>query len=381
MNCKYCGYSGVPDGSLYCNMCGKAVRRVRSKGKTEVKVPDPKPLADGFYIRFMVDGTSRYVSAPTAEECIAKAVAIKTGIVDVPKHARVTLGKLIDDYIANCKTLSPSTVRGYKRIRAIRFQNYMDLQIDSVKNWQKVINEECALGLSVKTVKNAWGLVTAAMRFAHYPVPEVKFPQRIKSERTFFTPEQIRIFVDAVKDDPYCIGSLLALHSLRRSEILDITWEDIDLENDIIHVRGAAVIGPDGSVVHKTTNKTESSCRDIPIMIPELKSALAAADKSREYIVPYYPNTLYKAINKLCAKHGLPEVGVHGLRHSFASLAYHLNIPIEITCKMGGWSSTKTVMEIYTHLYEEDIMLNQNKMKDFYTLPPVSIANSAEENP
>ncbi len=370
MKCKYCGYSAIPDGSLYCNMCGKSVRRVRKKGKTEVKVPDPKPLVDGFYIRFMVNGTSHYVSAPTAEECIAKAIAIKTGVLKAPKRTGMTLGELIDKYLENVKNISPSTMQLYKSIRRSRLKRYLGTKVDSINNWQKVLDEETETGLSYSGVKNVWKLVSNALKYEGYPIPEVSFPQEIKREKAYLTPDEIKKFVSLVKDTPYCIGALLALHSLRRSEIMDVTWEDIDLVEDTIYVRGSAVMGPDGKIIHKETNKTKESRRKIPIMIPELKDAFIAADKSNEYVVPMNSWTLYNGINKICNDNNLPLVGIHGLRHSFASLAYHLNVPMEITCRMGGWNGTQTVLEIYTHLYEEDIMKNQNAMSNFYRSEP-----------
>jgi len=57
---------------------------------------------------------------------------------------------------------------------------------------------------------------------------------------------------------------------------------------------------------------------------------------------------------------------VHGLRHSFASLAYHLNIPEKITMEMGGWSDPGTMHKKYTHIAKSDISRYQTAMADFY---------------
>ena len=55
-------------------------------------------------------------------------------------------------------------------------------------------------------------------------------------------------------------------------------------------------------------------------------------------------------------------MGVHGLRHSFASLAYHLQIPEKIAMEIGGWSDDGTMRKIYTHLAQKDIA---DRAKDF----------------
>lgn len=77
-------------------------------------------------------------------------------------------------------------------------------------------------------------------------------------------------------------------------------------------------------LVQKKENKNSTSTRNIPIMIDELYDALSAAPEKSGFVATCHPNTIYRQVNKICEKNGLPNVAVHGLRHSFASLAYHL---------------------------------------------------------
>ena len=60
-----------------------------------------------------------------------------------------------------------------------------------------------------------------------------------------------------------------------------LTWDDIDLQNKVIHVRGAYVKGPDG-YVDKQTNKNKTSTRPVPIMIPQLEQALKKVKKRKD---------------------------------------------------------------------------------------------------
>ena len=76
---------------------------------------------------------------------------------------------------------------------------------------------------------------------------------------------------------------------------------------------------------------------------------------------------MYGLINKLCVKNGLPPVGVHGLRHSFASLAYHLGWSELTTMREGGWSDPSVVHNIYTHLAAQDANEDIKRMKKFYS--------------
>ena len=72
----------------------------------------------------------------------------------------------------------------------------------------------------------------------------------------------------------------------------------------------------------------------------------------------------------MCRKNGLPEVGLHGLRHSFASLAYHLGISERVAMRIGGWSNTATMHEIYTHLASADIAKSAAALLQYFDGAP-----------
>ena len=241
----------------------------------------------------------------------------------------------------------------------------MDKKVGEVRDWQKVINQEAGK-CAAKTLRNSWLFLASVLKFAGVEIPNVQLPQVIRNERPWLTPDQIRVFVKAVSETKYAIPALLALHSLRRSEILAITWEKVDLEASSITVRGAIVQGEDQKFVEKTTNKNASSTREVPIMIPELRDALVKGKESGEPVITCTGGTLGRAINRICVEHNLPEVGVHGLRHSFASLAHHIGMPEEECMRIGGWSDWHTMHKIYTHLDEKDLRRHKNKMANFY---------------
>ena len=50
-----------------------------------------------------------------------------------------------------------------------------------------------------------------------------------------------------------------------------------------------------------------------------------------------------ETFNRICRKNGLPEIGVHGLRHSFVSLAYHLGWSELTTMQIAGYSDYNTM--------------------------------------
>ena len=365
MKCKSCK-NDIPDGSIFCNWCGERQIKERKK-KDEIKVPTPRQLPSGkWFIQLRAEGQS--VTEDTEALCVAKAQAIRAGFVEQKKKApNKTLRQAIDDYTASkSDILSPATIRGYNTIRNNRFKTVMDKPIDSIRNWQKICNEEASL-CSAKTLKNSWGLMTPVLRYNGLDVPDVSLPPVVLNARPWLDPDQIKIFVDAVHGTNCEIPALLALHGLRRSEICALTWEEnIDLEKKQFLVSGAIVPNTEHKMVRKNTNKNASSRRYVPILIDNLYIALEAVEEKSGPVVTCNPNTIRVQVNKVCKKLGFPLVGTHGLRHSFASLAHHIGMPEKEAMCIGGWSNYDTMHKIYIHISRANISKYENKMRDFY---------------
>ena len=359
MKCKRCKRE-IPDNSIYCNWCGHQ----QLTASNEVRVPKPTHKGNAWYATVMVDGQRTYVSGESDEEYYAKAQAVKTRQLAIKKAApKMTLGTAIDNYINdNDAVLSPSTINAYRSYRRTRFKGYMDDDVEQI-NYQRMVNDECKK-VTAKTVHNAYRLVTASLKHANIPITPVNLPQKHKTERPWLDYQQISILLDKCKGKPYELGILLGLHGLRRSEILHLTSDDIDTERGLIYVRGASVIGENNKLTDKATNKTTASSRTVNIVIPRLNDVVKGKTGR---LITTNPTTMYALINKLCEKNGLPQVGVHGLRHSFASLAYHLGWSELTTMREGGWSNPDTVHRIYTHLAAQDANADIQRMKDFYS--------------
>ena len=358
MKCKKC-HRVIEDNSIYCNWCG--TRQIVDS--TDVRVPPPRLKGFTYYNSIMVGDERVYVSARTEEEYYAKAKAAKTKQIEIRKASpRMTLGKAIDKYIKdNDAVLSPSTINSYKSYRRTRFLGYLDRDLGTI-NYQRMINEE-SKKVAAKTVHNAWRLCTAAMHHVGMELPQVNLPRKVKTDRPWLDYEQIQTFTSALRGKPYELGALLALNGLRRSELLHLTADDVDTDKGIIHVRGAAVIGLNNKLTDKQTNKNKTSTRDVHIVIPRLNELIKGKEGR---LITANPTTLYGSINDLCRSVGLPEVGVHGLRHSYCSLAYHLKWSEATTMREGGWANTDTVHRVYTHLANQDADEDIKRMQQFF---------------
>ena len=353
-----------------------------------MKIPKPKKLPSGNWnIMLRLGGENISVTRLSKTECIKAAELIKSnyrnGLYKKENKAEeITIGKLIDDYIDNRRAvLSPSTIAGYTVIRNNRFQNFMGKKPSQIKNWQTLIDSEVKDEISGKSIHNAWSLVSASLTHAKLPVPVVALPPIVKSVHPWLDDEQIRTFCKAIEGNEYEIPMLLCLHSLRRSEVFALDWSQIDLKNNIIHVKGAVVRDENNNLIHKEQNKTEDSQRDISIMVPRLAELLNAVPepkrKGKIYTQP--ENYLWKEINTVCKENDLPEIGCHGLRHSICSLAFHVGLSERETMEIGGWKSPDVMRRVYHHISAADKLKAENKISQFFTADENAIQN-ADEN-
>ena len=336
-----------------------------------MKVPTPRRLKSGlWFIQLRLNGQSIPVTAETKTDCIRIAEKIKadhrTDINPIKKLPKsLTLRECVSTYINKYQnTLSPSTVDRYRVYRECRFKNYMDKPIGTI-NWQRMIDDELQL-VSEKTVYNGWGLVRPSLKLVGYPVPQIRLAQVPVKEIPFLQPEEIKKFCAEIKGKSYEIAALLELHGLRLSEMKALTWEDIDLEHNVINVNGAYVKGEDG-YVDKPTNKNSTSTRPVPIMIPQLTDALNAVENKTGRVVTIYPSVLLRDVKRACRKAGVTECGNHSLRHSFASLCFFLGIPMRQIQEWGGWSNSDTLTKIYIRLSASAKTQYQRNFSDFFS--------------
>ena len=102
-------------------------------------------------------------TAETKKE--AEFLAAEYNLKRKEKPKGITVGDAIDGYINNKDgVLSPSTIAGYRNIRKTKFQDLMDVPLDKLTNImiQASVNR-AARSLSPKSIRNAHGLLTAAL--------------------------------------------------------------------------------------------------------------------------------------------------------------------------------------------------------------------------
>lgn len=327
-----------------------------------MKIPKAKKMPSGKWrIQLRLQGQSITITREDKKECELEAFMIKAKATGSKLAPKATLNEIVDIFItARSNVLSPSTVNGYREIQRNRFKDYHNARIDKNFDFQTMINQE-AKKISPKTLQNAWGLVRSSLEYSGIPVPKVRLAQKVESDSDFYDFEEISEIVKALEGDLHELPILLALHSLRVSEIRALTKEQC--KNGVMRVRGAVVRSEDG-MSHKPTNKTSAGTRDIPIFIPRLKELIDVAPPGP--LLRVNSNTVMKHFKRFCRWNGFRYITWHPLRHSFCSLCHHLQIPELEVMKMGGWDDVNTMRKIYTHISDREEMIANEKLSNFF---------------
>lgn len=331
-----------------------------------------------FRCQVSVDGKRKSFTDPDPVVAHANAVAWKLGLIEkkeIQKKAsegKVTLAEAIDEYIdSRDNVASPSTIRGYNVIKRNYFQSIMDNNVHDIDEFvlQRAINEEAKIR-SYKTIKNGMGLILPVMsRYKQINTKLLKYPQRIKKEHAYLDAEQIVRLISACEGDIAEIPILMGVWlGLRRSEIMGLRWDAIDIENRKIRIERSMVIDTEGNTVIKDTMKTESSNRtlDLPAYIATKLEEATPPHKRHGQVFTIHYNTIYKNLEKICERADIPFVGVHGLRHTNASVMLSLGIIDKVAMARGGWSSKETMERIYQHIFTDDKQSADDAVNDYF---------------
>lgn len=258
-----------------------------------------------------------------------------------------TIVEAMETYLkAHSAVLSPNTVKGYKNIiTQVKAANLGNIRANMARSdAQKIVT--AFVGLSQKTIKNRMGLISSAVRFAGYTMPQVTFPQTEKFEAHIPTEEEISIVMEAATGTELEIPIALGMCGLRRGEICAL--ELSDLRGNTLHIHRSAV--DIGGIVTMKPTKTEGS--DRYVQIPE---ELARKIRKQGYVTELTPEQLSYHFITFLKKQNVQHFRFHDLRHFFASYCHNvLKLSDAQIQKLGGWKTDHVMKRVYIDSMRDD---------------------------
>ena len=245
---------------------------------------------------------------------------------------------------------------------------------------QGYLNARSAEGLCANTVRKHLGVLHCALECAkrrdlveRNPSDQAVPPASSQPKHHYYDSETMnKLFTILAGTSMEPVVKLAGYLGLRRSEICALKWSNVDRENKIITIAEART-AVNGRPVDKCT-KNNSSIRRLGYQgladLEELMERLwekrlrdmarwGANYQDQGFVIcrtdghPYQPDYLSNRLQYLLRQTELPYVTLHGLRHSFTSIAHSRNVPLFSISKALGHSSTNTTTQIYMHLFDE----------------------------
>ncbi len=281
----------------------------------------------------------------------AQLEAELTSDVLSPKAA-MTLSAAVDGYIEQkLNVLSPSTIRGYRAVQRNAMPDLMAMELREIdaEVVQRAVND-FAKNHSPKYVRNAYGLISTTLA-AYLPELRLKItlPQKQKTEIEIPTEEEVQKIFEYVKGTemelPIRLG---ACCGMRRSEILGLKWEDIDLKEGIINISEALVLDENNQTVSKGT-KSIAGTRTIRIY-PFVKDVFKNTPKEGKYITSLTGIQITKRFAKILKDCGIRHYTFHALRHYLVSVMLSLNVPKSYIADYVGHETEHMIDAVYGHI-------------------------------
>ena len=178
--------------------------------------------------------------------------------------------------------------------------------------------------------------------------------------------EQLAAFLNSQRDDRlYALWYTLAMTGLRRGEALGLRWHDLDLEAGRLAVRRALV--PCGREVLVSEPKTARGRRAValdPETVAVLKDEAARQLKVQHACTAWvetglvftgdngealHPEVVSRFFRKAVRETMLPDIRLHDLRHTHATLALQAGIHPKVVSERLGHATVSITLDTYSH--------------------------------
>jgi integrase len=210
-----------------------------------------------------------------------------------------------------------------------------------------------------------WGLVIRNVADAATP-PSAKAAKAAPPKTWSAT--ELRKFLASVADDRlYPLWLLYATSGLRRGEALGLRWSALDSDAARLSVREARVTA--GHEVVEATPKSELGRRTVALDAGTVavlrahrkhqateKLALGPAYNDAGFVFaredgqPLHPDDVSKRFAKAVAAVDVPPITLHGLRHTWASLALQAGVSPKVVSERLGHASVSFTLDVYSHV-------------------------------
>lgn len=392
----------TPDPSMTPKQQEKALNKFALEFEEAVKsgkyLNGEKMTVKDFAERWMKDYVMVNLSIRTQEkyrDALDSVILPEIGHLRIAKVTPLHLTSLYNSLIADGGRrdgkpggMSASTVRRYHNILSGMFR--------AAAQWMVIEQNPCQRATVPKEKqKKELKFFTDEQAMIFLAALDEEYPYTIKGHtRTDDTgkPYRVQDYQETRKIDlQYKVYFYLAIYGgFRRGEMTALTWEDIDLAAGTVRINKTATVTKQGVIIKEpktaTSNRTVSVPPSVVKLLRQHRKAqiayrLSLGDKwegDQGYLFTQWngkmmcPDSPYQKFKSVIAMHNekvnrqedltpkqkaallLPDIPLHGLRHTSATLLLSGGVDPVTAANRLGHAKASTTLDIYAHALEKN---------------------------
>ncbi len=258
-----------------------------------------------------------------------------------------------------------------KKLKPFHIQSYQSKKLSSGRRDGK------KGGLSNTTVNRHNTLLSSALNYAvrmqmlpKNPAKAVKPPREDNREMVVLNEDQIKKLLDNCEDDwIYNIIYFSVNTGMRRGEVIGLRWKDVEFNNKVVRVNQICQRIRNKGIIFKEP-KTQASRRSIAIsrdLIKLLKNIRKKQNEQKLFMgekyyteqnlvfcnddgTPMNPQGVTRKFKQVAKSAGFPDMRLHDLRHTHASLLLSKNISPKVIQERLGHKNISQTLDTYSHV-------------------------------
>ncbi len=320
-----------------------------------------------YYISFQEEGKRKWRSTGQRYKPAALKELFAFEKLRITHKPKTTLQAFAKDFLAYAETsFSPKTLIIYKAAlgrflsstgnKLLPSITAKDIDLFRVNRLKEV--SPVSVNVELRTLRAAFYTALRWKLIAENPFRKVALVRIPEREPAYFTKEELQRLLSCVSERwlrdlifaAVCTG-------LRRGELLNLTWRDVDFSRRLIHVQS-----------NENFRTKWGRRRSLPINETLYQLLWTKAQRSLSEYVFTFEGTLPREswvshlFKRYVRKAGLNEkLHFHSLRHTFATWLVQEGVSIYEVQKLLGHSSI-SVTQVYSHLAASDLHGAVNKI-------------------
>jgi integrase len=233
--------------------------------------------------------------------------------------------------------------------------------------WQRAGVKQSMRRKAIEVLRSAMNHAVALGLCDSNPASRVKTPPKPQRTPVWLDVDEARSLLDSAKGHSLETAYMLAICiGLRRGEINGLTWNDVDFQRRVIHVRwnrtewhnGTRLVEPKTTAARRVIampkmlerslrmrrRREQEKARKAGTIVRPADPVLTT--RSRR---PYWTSYLYVELKRRLERLGMPPMRFHDLRHTAASLMLAHGAPPRTVMEIMGHRNLDVTMFIYGH--------------------------------